>query len=68
MKILIEFDTENAAFDDQPDSELKNIFFHLKGDIVNYMKGWVPMSSGVQCDWIRDSNGNRIGTMKCDNR
>ena len=68
MKCVIEFDTDNAVFDDQPDNELKGIFFELSGDIVNYLKGWTQMPDGVTCDWIRDSNGYRIGTMKCDNR
>ena len=53
MAIKIQFDTDNAAFDDAPASEIGRILRKLADDI--------EQTGGEPYTVIHDINGNRIG-------
>lgn len=55
MKLIIEIDLSNAAFDPCPNQEISNILMELGQDI---------MIDGPECKTIRDSNGNTCGKVK----
>jgi len=62
MEIRIQFDTDNASFQDYPhgdgnfDEEVKNVMKQATEFIVGYMDG-----DGK----LRDTNGNTVGDVWC---
>jgi hypothetical protein len=55
MKFRIEFDCDNAAFDDARDIEIADILVKVAGSITRDMP-----RSGTSYS-VLDSNGNRVG-------
>ena len=51
MKFKIEFDMNNAAFDDYPESEIYSILDNVKTKVID----------GFVHGRVRDANGNTIG-------
>ncbi len=60
MKLKIEIDCDNAAFDDEPATELSRILRVLAGRIE---EGYLPEFNGWQ---ILDVNGNTVGHWSAD--
>lgn len=58
MKLLIEINLDNAAFDDDPGRELDNILMYLP-DNLETIKAIVE-----QTFILKDSNGNTVGTVE----
>lgn len=59
MAMKIDFDTDNAAFDD-PIEQLKHIF----GRILTALHEAEAHRGGYYSGLVRDTNGNRIGHYK----
>lgn len=57
MKISIEFETENAAFEDDLHGESASLLRDLARKIQAQA---VPFEAGINIP-LRDSNGNRVG-------
>lgn len=66
MKITIEFETSNAAFDVDPEPEIREILERVGrrviGDIVSLERS---PKARVFSSAIMDSNGNTIGRITC---
>jgi hypothetical protein len=54
MKIVININTDNAAFEDDPDQ-----LFDLLNTVVNKITGY-----GEKDGKLRDGNGNNVGNFK----
>jgi hypothetical protein len=52
--IKVEFETENAAFEEYKDLEVARIFREMADKI----------EAGVPIEVVRDINGNRVGTVE----
>lgn len=59
MKITIEFDTENAAFEDDRFSEVGRILQMAEREVMDCLDD----GCGIRVP-IKDSNGNRVGTLE----
>lgn len=56
-KVIIEFDTDNAAFEDNGASEVQHVLDQIQRHLLNETAR-TP---------LRDSNGNSIGRFYCGN-
>lgn len=59
MKITIEFDTENAAFEDNPTQEVNGLLKQASAIVADIL-------TDNRCRYtvkLRDSNGNTVGTV-----
>jgi uncharacterized protein YbjQ (UPF0145 family) len=59
----IELECDNAAFDDSPGHEIARILKRVASEIL--ASGELYPNSA---QWIRDVNGNRVGTYKYESR
>lgn len=59
MKINIEFDTENAAFEDNRFAEVNRILTQVKEEVMDCLND----GCGIQVS-IKDTNGNRVGVLE----
>ena len=57
MKVSIEFNTDNAAFSDHPESEMHRVFTQIQQQLTHQQTIGVESLGGI----IRDSNGNTVG-------
>jgi len=60
MKVRIDFNIDNAAFDDNPSSEVRNVCGQAASRAWALISG-VKMGDGLRVKNLRDSNGNSIG-------
>ena len=65
MKITVEFDTDNAAFDGDPVPEVHRILDRAKHQIADYLSYWQE-GDGEAKTALRDINGNKVGTVKVE--
>lgn len=59
MKINIEFDTENAAFEDNRFAEVSRILTRVKEEVMECLDD----GCGIRVP-IKDTNGNRVGVLE----
>jgi hypothetical protein len=59
MKIRIEFDTDNAAFEDNLSWEIRQVLEQADREVVCF----VTSDCGGKCS-LRDSNGNTVGVVE----
>lgn len=59
MRFFLQFDCDNAVFDDYPSDAIADALLKSSKDIRKY---------GIEkaSRWIVDNNGNRIGSFKCE--
>lgn len=57
MKLVIEIELGNAAFEDAPGVECARILRELSDTLEH----WGPEFSPRQCETLRDVNGNKVG-------
>lgn len=63
MKIVIEFDTDNAAFEDNP-NEWRAIFLQAVGKVKSQLQRKPCLCNHPESvDKLIDSNGNTVGTV-----
>lgn len=66
MKVLIEVECSNAAFDDYPENELRRILNTVPRKVIRQLS----RQAGCVCqhpeadDKLLDANGNTVGTLK----
>lgn len=60
MKITIEFDTDNAAFEDGFAPEVARVIARATTKIINHAETSEPGDS----EWLHDTNGNRVGEVR----
>ena len=65
MKIIIEFSTDNAAFDDDPCEPTPNPseIFRVLDQAIEKIKDNLPTFCGALRKPLYDYNGNKIGTV-----
>ena len=54
MELIIKINLDNAAFEDDPEAELENIFEQVNKLNIGRPEVWQ----------VRDSNGNTVGTVE----
>jgi hypothetical protein len=67
MKITIEFDTDNAAFEDNPTLEVKELLEQASNKItglVTHMEGYTFYTERTEN--LYASNGNSVGAVKVE--
>jgi hypothetical protein len=65
MKISVEFDTNNAAFDENPSMEIRDVLNQAAAKAFQIL----TEGGGVSCAGearLRDTNGNTVGTVKVE--
>lgn len=63
MKITVEFDTNNAAFEENPSLELREIMEHASHKAFRILSTSMDLN-GTGEERLHDSNGNTVGTVK----
>jgi tetrahydromethanopterin S-methyltransferase subunit G len=67
MKVKIEFNMDNAAFDDALEEELSYVFRQAQQKILKQLKRAPVLCDHPESDdVIQDSNGNTVGSIKVD--
>jgi len=61
MRVVIEFDCDNASFEDYPRGEIRSV---IDKAMVKIMR---QLDDPSESDVLMDSNGNRVGTARLEN-